>query len=123
MAENFNPSSAGFQMFNADMAKYDPGSTYRAGTIFDVWLGANALAQAAKTLPTLTAKSVLNYFSTATSINTYGATDPLNFTVPNKALGGSIARLSDTKDALFHYVNGNLVEVTPFVTLLSGASS
>ena len=124
VAENFNPSSAGFQMFNADMAKYDPGSTYRGGDLFDVWLAANAVAQAAKTLPTpLTAKSVLNYFSTNTSISTFGATDPLNFTVPNKAMGGLIARLSDTKDALFHVVNGQLVEVTPFVTLLPGASS
>ena len=105
------------------MSKYDPGSTYRAGDLFDVWLGANALAQAAKTLPNVSAKSVFNYFSTATSISTEGATDSLNFTVPNKAEGGTIARLSDTKDALYHYVNGNLVEVTPFVTLLQGATS
>jgi hypothetical protein len=38
-------------------------------------------------------------------------------------MGGNIARLSDTKDALFHYVNGQLVQATPFVTLLPGASS
>ncbi len=123
VAENFNLDSAGFKQFSADMAKYNPGSDYLAGTIFDVWLGATALAQAAKTIPTLTAKSVYNYFSTTTSISTEGATDNLNFTVPNKAMGGAIARLSDTKDALYHYVNGNLVQATPRVTLLAGASS
>jgi hypothetical protein len=123
IAENFHPDSQGFKMFDADMTKYDPGATYRAGTIFDVWLAVNVLARAAKSMPSVTKQSVLNYFNTATSIDTFGATSPLNFTVPNKAMGGLIPRLSDTKDAIFHYVNGNLVQVTPFVSLLPGSTS
>jgi len=121
VAEDFPIDSAGFAQFQADMAKYDPRSTYRAGDLFDAWLAANVVAQAAKTLPTVSAKSLLNYFSTTTSINTFGATDPLNFTVPDPAMGGLIPRLCDAKDALYHYVNGQLVEVTPFVDLLPGA--
>jgi len=43
---------------------------------------------------------------------------PLNFTVPQKALGGLIARAVNPDVALYHYVNDAVVRVTPFEDFL-----
>ena len=114
IVEGFNLGSAGYQQFNADMTKYAPGSTYRAADLITVWLASNLIARVAKTLPTISAASLFNYMSTTTSIDTFGLTPPLSYTVPSKALQGFIPRATNGDAALYKYENGTLVEVTPF---------
>ena len=114
----YDESSPGWQMFLSDMSTYAPGSTYQASDLVDAWLAANVVAQIAKTLPTVSAKAIFSYLSTATDLTTFGMTPPLNFTVPQKALGGLIPRAVNPDVALYHYVNGAVVRVTPFEDFL-----
>ncbi len=80
------------------------------------------MAEIAKSLPNLTAKAVFSYMSSVKSLNTFGLTPPLNFTVPQMAYGGQIPRAVWPDLALYHYVNGSLVQVTPFEDLLPQGS-
>ncbi len=100
------------------MNKYKPGVTDETNILASAWLAANVVAEIAKTLPTVSAKSIFSYLSTATNLSTFGMTPPLNFTVPQKALGGLIPRAVNADIALYHYVNGSLVQATPFENLL-----
>ncbi len=110
----YNQSSPGWQLFNSDMNTYAPGSTYRSGDLASAWLAAEVVQQIAKAHPNVSAQSVFQYLSTTTDLTTMGMTKPLNWTVPQKALGGLIPRAVNVNLALYHYVNGSLVQVTPF---------
>jgi len=119
--EYFDLGSAGYQQFLSDMQTYGGGLSYRGGDLADAWLAANVVAEIAKSLPTVSAPSVLHYLSSATALPTFGMTAPLNFTVPSKALGGLIPRAVNANTALYKYSNGTLTQATPFVNLLPGA--
>jgi len=69
-------------------------------------------------LPTVSAQSIFSSVSTATALGTFGMTQPLNFTVPERGFGGLIPRAVNSDVSLYHYVNGSLVQVTPFEDLL-----
>ncbi len=114
----YNEASPGWQMFNSDMDQYEPGVTYRASDLVDAWLAANVVAQIAKSLPSVSAKAISSYLSKATDLTTFGMTPPLNFTVPQTAIGGLIPRAVNLDVALYHYVNGTAVQVTPFENFL-----
>ncbi len=112
--EYYNLASSGYRQFLADMGKYGPGTTYQAADLVNLWLSANVVAEIAKDLPTVSASSVLSYLSKATNLNTFGMTGPLNFTVPQADFGGLTPRDANPNVAMYHYVDGNLVQVTPF---------
>lgn len=115
----YDLDSAGYKMFDADMTKYAPDEPRRIGALLTPWLAANILANIAPHLPDISAKSILDYFNTTTSIDTFGVTtQPLNFTVPNKALGGAMARVSNAMVALYHFEDGKWVRKTDFADLL-----
>jgi ABC-type branched-subunit amino acid transport system substrate-binding protein len=118
LAQFYNESSAGWKLFVSDMSKYAPGATYQGDDLVTTWLAANVVAQIAKTMPTVSASAIFNYLTNATALNTFGMTPPLNFTVPQKALGGIIPRAVYPDVALYHYVNGTAVQVTPFENVL-----
>ena len=118
ISEYYDQSSPGWKQFLSDMSTYVPGSTYTGGDLVSVWLAANVVAQIAKSLPTVSAQSIFNYLTHATNLSTFGMTVPLNFTVPQTALKGLIPRAVRPNVALYHYVNGNMVQVTPFEDLL-----
>jgi hypothetical protein len=111
---SYNESSPGWKLFLSDMNTYAPGSTYQAGDLVSVWIAANVVQQIAKTVSVVSAQSIFSYMSHATDLTTMGMTTPLNWTVPQKAFGGVIPRASNVDVALYHYVNGGLVQVTPF---------
>jgi branched-chain amino acid transport system substrate-binding protein len=114
----YDLESEGYKMFEADMAKYAPNAS-RAGHNITRWLAANILADIAKDLPEVTRAAVLDHFSTATSINTFGLTpSPLTFTVENKGLGGFMPRVSNDKVALYKYDAGKWVRKTDFEALI-----
>ena len=114
LAEFYDESSAGWKTFTSDMNQYAPGVTYQGLDLVDAWLGANVVAEIAKSLPSVSASSVSSYLATATNLNTFGMTPPLNFTVPQKAMGGLIPRAVEDQVALYHAINGTAVQVTPF---------
>ncbi len=118
LAEYYNESSPGWQMFLSDMHTYEPGVTFTAGDIVNAWSAANVVAEIAKTLPTVSAKTIFDKLSTETDLSTFGLTPPLNFTVPQKGFGGQAPRCFNPDVALYHYVNGSAVQVTPFENLL-----
>ncbi len=118
LAEYYNESSPGYQTFLSDMHTYEPGVTFTAGDIVNSWSAANVVAEIAKTLPTVSAKSIFAALSTSTNLSTNGLTPPLNFTVAQKGDGGLFPRCANPDVALYHYVNGAAVQVTPFENLL-----
>ncbi len=118
ISEYYDQSSAGFKQFLTDMNTYAPGSTYQGGDLVTAWLAANVVAEIAKTLPTVSSQSIFNYLSNATNLSTFGMTIPLNFTVPQTVMKGLIPRAVNANVGLYHYVNGTLVQVTPFENAL-----
>jgi len=118
LAVYHNESSPGWQMFVSDMNRYEPGATYQGDDLVNAWLGANVVAEIGKSLSAVSAKAIFSYLSTATSLGTFGMTPPLNFTVLQKGGGGAFPRCVNPDVALYHYVNGSAVQVTPFEDLL-----
>ncbi len=104
------------------MSKYAPGSTYQAGDFVSAWTAANVVQQIAKTLPNRVRPVHLLVLVVDDDLTTMGMTQPLNWTVKQTALGGSIPRASNVQIALYHYVNASLVQVTPFGNHLPGAN-
>ena len=112
--------SAGYKQFDKDLKKYAPNFTLRSGSMQTAWLSANVLAAVAPKLgKDITSAAVWDYFSTTTAIDTFGMTaKPLNFTVPNDALGGLMSRVSNDEVAIYKYKSGKWVEQTKFEDLL-----
>lgn len=119
-SQSFNLNSVGWKRFLSDMSTYAPGATYQGLDLVESWLAANVVQEIAKTLPTVSAPAIFNYLSHATALDTFGLTSPLNFTVPFTGFGGLIPRVANPNVALYHYVNGSQVQVTPFENLLGG---
>ena len=115
----YNVSSAGYNMFVADVNKYAPGSKYYSTDLSTVWLAAMIVQRWAKNVSHPTASALLKYLSTAASINTWGMTIPLSYTKASKVLGGVAARAVNPCTALYHYESGKLVEVGKFVDMLN----
>ena len=115
----YNVSSAGYNMFVADVNKYAPGAKYYSTDLSTVWLAAMIVQRWAKNVPHPTASALLKYLSTAASINTWGMTIPLSYTKASKVLGGVAARAVNPCTALYHYESGRLVEVGKFVDMLN----
>jgi hypothetical protein len=118
LGTGYDLESEAFQMFDADMNEYAPNEPRRIGAILTRWAAANVLARISSELPEISAASVLDYFNTATSIDTMGLTPPLNFTEPNDALGGAMSRVSNDLVVLYHFEAGSWVRVTEFEDLL-----
>ena len=121
----YNFSSAGYKQFVSDVQKYDPkNATYLSSDLSTAWLAANVVARWANSVSDPTAPKLFKYLSTATSVNTYGMTIPLNFTIGADLhiLGGGISdRIVNPCAGLYHYVNGSLVEVGKFADVLDSA--
>jgi hypothetical protein len=118
ISEYYNLSSPGWQQFVSDMSTYAPGSSYQGGDLVTAWLAANVVAEIAKSLPSVSAQSMFSYLTHATNLSTFGMTIPLNYTVPQTALKGLIPRAVNPNISLYHYVNGAMVQVTPFENYL-----
>jgi branched-chain amino acid transport system substrate-binding protein len=119
LSSGYDLNSEGYKMFDADMTKYAPNEKRRIASMMTPWLAANVLAEIAPKLNTIDAKSILDYFNTATDIETWGMTPkPLNFTVPNTKMGGALPRVSNGEVALYQYVDGAWVRKTDFADKL-----
>ncbi len=119
LGSGFDLDSEGFAMFNADLTEFAPEYTRRNGVMQAVWLGVNVLADVAPELPELSSAAVLEYFQTATDIDTFGmSTKPLNFTVKNDAMGGTIPQVSNDLVALYRYEDGELIRESDWVDVL-----
>jgi Periplasmic binding protein len=119
LTTGYDLDSQGYKMFDADMTKYAPNEKSRAGHLITRWLAANILADIAKNLTEVSRASILQYFNTATSINTFGLTpSPLNFTVANTKLSGYMPRVSNGDVAIYKYDGGTFVKQTAFEDLI-----
>ena len=119
----YNLSSTGFSMFNSDMETYLPTTTYRASDLLIAWLAANIVAREANEMSDPTASKVLDSLRSATSLNTYGLTIPLNYTMPATFLGGEAPRVANPCVALYHYSNGAWTLNGPFKDVLDPPAS
>ncbi|HSY16171.1 MAG TPA: ABC transporter substrate-binding protein [Jatrophihabitantaceae bacterium] len=117
----FNYSSDGFKKMLADRAKYEPtASTFDLFT--DAYLSTEIFAKVATGLPTITRAGVFSAMSTMKGYDTDGLTEPLDFTTPGAALGGTAPRLfaSTTVGYPYKYDNGAFTSAGSVVPAFGG---
>jgi branched-chain amino acid transport system substrate-binding protein len=106
----FDKTSPGYQHFLADMGKYQP-NVHPSDLSTIAWLAVEIFAKVAATLPTITRQSVWDALNRQTDLTTEGLTQPLNFTVPGTALGGTAPRLISAAQIIYidRYQDGKWV--------------
>lgn len=107
-----NLASPAAAQMNADLNTYDPNYKKRNDQILARW-GAvhlfDSIATAALKSGPLTRASILNAANHTTDWSYLGLTPPVNFTKPQKALGGTIPNLVNTTVYLFKWDGTKLV--------------
>jgi branched-chain amino acid transport system substrate-binding protein len=96
----FNKQSPGYNQFLTDMNKYQNG-VHPTDLSALTWLSVETFAKVAATLPVITRQTIWNAMNMQTDLTTQGMTQPLDYTVPGNALGGTAPRLVGAVQVLY----------------------
>ncbi len=119
----YDPNSAGWKAYIADVQKYDPSNINYGEEGADQWLAAHLIADMANKMASPSASQIFTQLSHTTALQTLGLTPPLDYTKPANVLGGEVTRPISPCLGLYKYDNGQLTKVGPFINVLPSAGT
>jgi ABC-type branched-subunit amino acid transport system substrate-binding protein len=119
----YDPNSAGWKAYIADLKKYDPSNINYGEEGLDQWLAAHLIAEMANKMASPSASKIFGELSKTTALQTLGLTPPLDYTKPANVLGGLVTRPISPCLGLYKYDKGQLAKVGPFVSVLPSAGT